>query len=780
MVARRVCAIVKKEHDAESRRAHASVFTIANGYMAFKGDLAEERGLLEERNGRHAATLINGVFDTADMIGQIPVSKHERRYLDEDYFDGAGPSPSVANLPNPLAVRVFVGDDELVFERGRITRFSRTYELDRGLYGYAYTHTDCRGRKTRIAMQRFCDMANVHRAFMRYSVTPLNYSGTVRIMSGIDAAVRSNLTGDRQIDVVGGWPVSRDKASLLMEARTAHTGIHVKLAVRNVFARKPFASPLVLSSADSLFALYEFRARPNNEIRLDKTVIVACERDTDLAVYRDAAASLGHAQSDPVGFDAVLDANAGWWRDTWKRLDVTIHGDKKAQLALRFCLFHLMCAAPRHADAASVPCKLLTGEHYQGTTFYDTDLYIEPVFTFTFPDVARRMLAYRHAGLGPGRAIATDLGCKGAKLAWQSGPDGIEALGKWYVFTHTNIHINSDVAYSLMQYLDATGDWRFMRERGAELLVETARFYASRARRNTDGSYSFLDVAGPDEGHCHSTDNVYTNLLAQKNLRAAIRMLGALRRDHREDYTRLVNALAIGQREPAEWRRVANGLRILYDPETKLYEQYDGFYELEPAPADLLEGRTQWFATVAPYQALNQPDVVMAHVLLRDEIPDDVKRANWAYYRHKSMNFSSMSFGINSIMAAIVGEMDEAYRSFMRSAAMDLDPTLTGRGDTGDGLHGTAMGAAWMAAVFGFGGITLSNGRLLVEPRLPKHWKSLAFTLQIQGESFRFTITPKRVLIKAGKRRSVTLPARIMGRNTVLRSGCAFSLESAR
>ncbi len=755
--------VVKKEHDAASRHAHASVFTIANGYMAFKGDL------LEERTDRDPSTFINGVFDTADMIGQIPVTKHERRYLDESYFDDAGQSPSIANLPNPLAVRVFIGDDEIIFERGTITRFKRTYDLALARYSYEYVYTDSSGRKTRIEMIRSCDMESFHYAAMRYSITPLNHRTTVRIMTGIDGAIRSNMTGDRQIEVLK-TTASRDRRTLLLEAKTIHTGIGIKMAVRSKFNHKPLGAPKVFSSSDSVFSLFEFRGAPNREISLDKSIVVACDQDTELNTYRDPLATL--RKSNPV---RMLEINKAWWKGTWKRLDVRIEGDPTAQRSMRFCLFHLMCAAPRHADAMSVPCKLLTGEHYQGATFYDTDLYIEPVFLFTFPDIARRMLEYRYVGLGPGRQIAKELGYRGAKFAWQSGPGGIEALGKWYRFTHTNIHINSDIASSLMQYHDATGDAEFMRTCGAEILVETARFYASRTRHNNDDTYSFADVAGPDEGHCESTENFYTNLLAKKNLLAACETLDLLQSDFPKDYARLVTKLKLNDDEPDEWTRVAERIRFLYDPTKRIYEQYDGFYKLEPAPPDLLEGRAEWFATVSPYQALNQPDVVMALVLYRDEFYHDVKKANWDYYKAKSMNFSSMSFAVNAIMAKQMGEMDEAYRNFIISAGMDLDPTLTGRGDTGDGLHGTAMGGAWMTTVFGFGGITLSKGTLLVEPRLPKHWKSLSFTLRIRGEELHFTITHDAIHIAVGTERSIELPTRITGHDTILRSGGTYT-----
>jgi kojibiose phosphorylase len=758
--------IVKKEHDAESRRAHASIFTVSNGYMALKGDLLEERG------HRYPSTFINGVFDTADMIGQLPVTKHERRYLDENYFDGAGPSPSIANLPNPLAVRVFIGDDEIVFEKGKISDFTRTYELDCGRYSYDYVYEDRAGRRTRIQMLRACDMKHPHQAAMWYAVTPLNYSATVRIMTGIDGGTRSNMTGEPQTEVIAA-SASPDKRTLVLEATTAHSGVGMKLAVRDQFNSKPATTPQIFSSADSILALYEFRVKPNQEINLEKSIILACTLDEDSRPYDEPVAYVKSFR-----FPWLLEINDLWWRDTWQRLDVQIEGDDDAQLRLCFCLFHLMCAAPRHADALSVPCKLLTGEHYQGTTFYDTDLYIEPVFLFTFPDVARRMLAYRYVGLSPGRLIAKELGYRGAKFAWQSGPNGIEALGKWYRFTHTNIHINGDVAHSLMQYHHATHDTEFMHKYGAELLVETARFYVSRVRHNDDNTYSFTDVAGPDEGHCESTDNFYTNLLAKKNLLAAREMIETLATDSPEDYAGLVKKLKLDEHEPQEWNRIAERVRLLYDPATKIYEQCEGFYKLEPAPQDLLDGRTEWFVTVFPYQALNQPDVVMALMLCRDEFDEAVKRANWEYYKGKSMNFSSMSYVVNAIMAKKMGEIDEAYRNFMISAGLDLDPTLTGRGDTGDGLHGTAMGGAWMAAVFGFGGVHFSKGTLLVEPRLPEQWTSLSFTLRIRGEELGFTITRDAIRIALGRKQSLELPARVVGTETTLRSGETYAFEA--
>lgn len=199
---------------------------------------------------------------------------------------------------------------------------------------------------------------------------------------------------------------------------------------------------------------------------------------------------------------------------------------------MRFCLHHLLAAAPRFSDKLSVPVKLLTGEHYQGNTFHDTDLYIVPFYIFTQPELARTCLNFRHEGLRPGREIARSLGYQGAKFAWQAGPYGEECLGRWWRFTHTNVHINAAVVYPLMQYLWATGDERYLRERGVDLLVETVRFYAARVVHDAERDrYDMHEVAGPDEGHCESTNNFYTNYLAIRNLRWAADAVRRLARD---------------------------------------------------------------------------------------------------------------------------------------------------------------------------------------------------------------------------------------------------------
>ncbi|MBK9120161.1 MAG: glycoside hydrolase family 65 protein [Phycisphaerales bacterium] len=746
-----------------------SVATISNGYLGLKGNVGEQR------DGYSAVTLIHGVFDELDMFSQIRASNQERRYLDARYFDTAGKSPAVANLPNPLFVQIFVGEREVSFGRGEVLNFEQSLDLRTGVYRYGYDFRDGHGRTTRIAMERFACLRHAHRVFVRHTVTPLDHAAPIRIRSGITGRTHSNTTGERQFKVREVWTSPAETCRLV--AQTPAREHEVKMAVAHVLRAGTLVEPAVgIIEHDTVYSYFICNSERGQPITLERQVILACSEDLRHGIVADVDHELRCAAAE--GYDLALAEQRLAWEELWRRCDVEIEGDDPAQLGLRFCLFHLLQAAPRFTDRLSVPVKLLTGEYYQGTTFYDTDVYIVPFYTYTLPEIARTCLNFRYEGLRHGREIARALGYEGAKLAWQAGPHGEECLGPWWRFTHTNIHINCDAAYTLMQYLRVTGDQRYLAERGIDLLVETARFFAARAVPNaTTGRYDLHDVAGPDEGHCESTNNFYTNVLAIRNLRAAADMLEHLQTIDPAAHAAALRRLAVGAAEPEKWRTVAEGLTLLFDPRTHVYEQCEGFYQLKPIPPDLLEDRKVWFVTVFPYQALNQPDVVMALVMLRDDFPAEVHRANWQFYKDKSMNFSSMSFVLNAIMAADVGDLESAYRDFVISAGMDLDENLTGRKDTYAGLHGTAAGGAWMAAVFGFGGVCHSAQGLRITPNLPQPWTALRFHLVLHDTPVHVAIDRQQVTLTAAAEPKLELPIVVAGKQVLLESGKAVTVR---
>jgi kojibiose phosphorylase len=765
--------VVNTSPDPRTLGQWNSVATISNGYLGLKGNLAEQR------DGYAPVTLINGVYDELDMFGLLRASAAERPYLDPRYFDTAGKSPAIANLPNPLDVRVSVGERELSLGRGEVHNFWQALDLTAGVYRYSFDFHDGGGRTTRIEMERFASLKHAHRVFMRYTLTPLDHEATLRVHAGISGTVRSNLTGERpfQVTQLWAWPPERCRMVAHLPAR----GHEVRLGVVNVLRRGGPPTELAgVTEHDSVYTRYVFQSPPRGQpICIERHVVLTCSEDLRHGLVADLEAELDAAGSQ--GFDAALAEQREAWHALWERCDVQIEGDDPAQLGLRFCLHHLLAAAPRFSDKLSVPVKLLTGEYYQGNTFFDTDLCIVPFYAFTQPQLARACLNYRWHGLRPAREVARSLGYDGAKLAWQAGPDGEECLGHWWRFTHTNIHINADVAYALVQYGRVTGDDAFMAERGVDLLVETARFFASRAAHDAaHDQYDLRDVTGPDEGHCGCTNDFHTNALAARNLRWAADVLADLACRNPSAYGAAAHRLALRADESAKWRQVAERLALLFDPQTRLFEQCAGFFTLRPAPANLLSTRPAGFVSLASYQALSQPDVLLALALLRAEFPPEVRRANWEYYRGKSLNLASMSYAINALAAADVGDVEEAYRNFIITTGMDLDEALTGRHDTHAGLHGTAAGGAWLAAVFGFGGVCLADDGLRLAPRLPPAWSGLRFKLVYQGVTLHVAIDREELAITAGGDQARDVQLTVAGQRVSLKAGQTRAVRYTR
>lgn len=768
--------------DARTLGRWNSVATISNGYLGLRGNL------LEQRDGECPVTLINGVYDELNMFSLIRASNEERCYLDPRYFDSAGKSPAVANLPDPLYTQVFVGEREISLGRGELRNFRQVLDLRTGLHRYSYDFRDGAGHTTRIEMERFAPLRHAHRVYLRYRITPLDHAAPLHVHAGINGAVHSNVTGERQFQVVQHWsdPPQRCRLFALLPAR----GHEVRLGVLNRTVNGTTVRAAGTAQHDAVYTRFEAAPRKGAPLTLERCVVLTSSEDLRHRAVADLEAELDAAAE--LGFDAALAEQAAAWHELWQRCDVQIDGDDRAQLYLRFCIFHLLAAAPRFSDRLSVPAQLLSGEYYQGSTCYDADLCVVPFYAFTVPELARTCLDFRYEGLRPAREIARDLGHDGAKFAWQAGPYGEESLGRWWRYTYTSIHVNAAVVYALLQYVTATADKRYLLERGVDLLVETARFYAARATPDTTHErFELCDVTGPDEAHCASVNNFYTNYFAARNLCWAADALVYVEQADPQMYAAAARRLALKSGEALRWRHVADRLIPPVDEERKLYEQCEGFFQLKPLPADLLDERKTRWVTVGPYQALSQPDVLMALALFRADFPPDVHLANWSYYREKSLDLAPMGPAVHALLGAYLGETEVAYRDFVRSAGASIDESLAKDKGAASGLAGAALGGAWLAAVFGFGGVAHDAGfpagaatqmadthgasrpqaRLQITPHLPAAWTGLRFQLMLQGVRVRVAITPEQIEVEVGRERRLALPASIAGQAVVLRTG---------
>jgi trehalose/maltose hydrolase-like predicted phosphorylase len=442
------------------------------------------------------------------------------------------------------------------------------------------------------------------------------------------------------------------------------------------------------------------------------------------------------AGASELGFDELLDEHRARWAERWETADIRIDGDDELQRLVRFALFHLMSAAGEQGEAA-VGARGLTGPAYRGHVFWDGDVFVLPFLAATHPPAARAMLEYRLRRLRAARANAARLGRAGARFPWESAGSGVDVTpshahdqaGRIVPIRTGELeeHIVADVAWAAAFYEDWTGDAAFSGGPGLDLLVDTARYWASRVRVDPRGGAHIYGVIGPDEYHEPVDDNAFTNVLARWNLRRAARAA----------------EVRVAEAECQSWLQLAASLVDGYDPQTQLYEQFAGFYGLEPLvvadlarrpiAADLLLGPER----VAGAQVLKQADVVLLHHLVPAEVAPGSLEPNLAFYEPRTAHGSSLSPAIHAALLARAGRFGPALEALRLSCRLDVDD-LTGT--TSGGLHLATMGGVWQALVFGFGGVRAFEDRLTIDPRLPEAWNVLELRLKFRGHPVRIRI----------------------------------------
>jgi alpha,alpha-trehalose phosphorylase len=470
------------------------------------------------------------------------------------------------------------------------------------------------------------------------------------------------------------------------------------------------------------------------------------------------------------GFDALVTAQRAQLDRFWDRADVRVDVGEltpRTQQAIRWNLFQVAQATWR-AEGAGVPAKGLTAAAYGGHYFWDTEIYLLPLLTYTRPRIARNLLRFRHSMLPSARERARELGHRGAMFPWRT-INGKEASAYFQAGT-AQYHINADIAYAIRRYVNARGDSGFLAEVGAEMLVETARLWEDLGFYADDGEFHIHGVTGPDEYTTVVDDNGYTNLMARLNLSYAAEAVRTMQAERPEDYATLVEEVGLSPGEIAAWERAADAMHVPFDEHRGIHPQDARFLDHEPWDLDATP--PEHFPLLLHYhpldiyrhQVIKQADIVLAMYLLGDVFSDEHKRANFDYYDRLTTGDSSLSASVQSIVAAEVGDEQAALRYFRRALLMDLADVA---GNASDGVHIAAAGGVWQTLVFGFGGVRDFDGDLSITPHLPTAWRRLEFSLRIRDRQLRIRLEHgrERYLLESGD----PLELRIRGETVRLR-----------
>ncbi len=704
--------ITEASFDVQSQHHRETIFTIGNGYLCSRG--AFEEGYPDEQR----ATFIHGIFD------DVPIVFTE-----------------LANAPDWLALQVIANGEQFNLEHGSIEKYERSLDLKTGVLTRDIRWRSPKGLSVAVRFERFASLPQEHLLYLRCQVIP-EFDGELEI--------RAALTGCPDNEGYTHWkPLdqglsAQDDTVAYLHTRTRATKARLAMAMR--VEASPPAEVSFWDAANAPTFRLVFRVNRGKAVTLAKIVGVATSRDTEDPV----AMAVGQALKAP-GWDEALNAQTRAWKEEWERSDVLIDGDDEAQLAIRFNLFQLLIAAPRHDQRVNIGAKTLSGFAYRGHSFWDTETFMLPVFIHTAPGIARNLLDYRYQRLPAARLKANANGFEGAQFPWESADTGEEVTPRWVpdfsgrdglvrIWTgDIEIHISADVAYAAHLYWKVTGDDAWFVEKGAELILDTAKFWVARAEWNPRMSrYEYNDVIGPDEYHDHVDNNFFTNAMARWNIRTALDVLEWLKRNHPARGEELTRQLELTPSRLSRWADVI--ARIFLPVKSNgLIEQFEGYFRRRDVNLAALEPRTISAQALfgidgcSETQILKQADVLMLQYLLPGDFSEEQLRINYDYYTPRTDYTYGSSLGpsIQAILACKIGDVDHAYEQFMRSAQVDL---LNVRGNARDGIHGASAGGTWQALVFGFAGLRLDENSWEVHPCLPKHWKQLRFNFYQRGK----------------------------------------------
>jgi len=728
------------EHEVESR------FAISNGFLGVRASLEQPTIASRPR------TFIAGLFDTAP--GEVPL-------------------PHLVPGPDWLRLQLLVEGEPLAIEAGQTLAHRRTLDLRRGVLLGDWRQRDGAGHVVELRTLRFVSLA---KRMLAVQVAWIALERPAQL--ALEAWLEPPADG---LSLVRASPA-------LTIWRTAHGAKH--LAVASAMALRLNQRAIRPSVDADGRHRWHWNAAPEQPAIFTRLVAFArSDAEDDGAIALRTALHAARRATPP----RLLEAHTRAWAERWPASEVAVEGDDIAQTALRFASYHLISAANPNDQRISIGARALTGDAYLGHVFWDTEIFLLPFYTYTWPTAARTLLLYRFHTLEAARAKATHLGYRGALYAWESADTGEEATPPYVRGPDGQIipirngieeqHISADVAYAVWLYWQATEDVPFLLDAGAEVILETARFWASRARLESDGRYHIRNVIGPDEYHEGVDDNAYTNGMARWNIERGLELVDLLPRRWPARWATLRERLALTPTELAAWRDVAARLISGLDESSGLLEQFAGFFKLEPidlaaytprtAPMDVLLGRER----TARSQVIKQADVVMLLALLWERYDAALRLANFRYYEPRCGHGSSLSPAIHALVAARLGDVELAARYFHQAAAIDLDDTM---GNAAAGVHIATLGGLWQAAVFGFGGISPTIAGLRCDPHLPATWRALRFPVQWRGRQIRIALHQAPLTLTATLERGRPLIVEVGGLRHELRAGRAWTCRCSQ
>ena len=758
--------ILYHDYEPENEGMRETLLTVGNGYFATRGALEEQSA--NEIN--YPGTYIAGLYN------QLETELHGQRISNED----------LVNAPNWLPIKFKIDQGEWIdINEVEILEITRRLDLRSGLLTKKLLIKDSQGRETQIQSQRFVSMLNPHLAGLRYQLTPINYSGTVSIISTIQGGVinggvkRYKALNSKHLQLVQAGS-SRDTCHL--EVITSQSKIRIAEAVKlqvDLNGQELDTDFSHLHDGEEIYSTITIPVEEHSTIGIDKIVSIYTSQDWDTDAPLQSALS---TLENKASFDEIYQDSVASWQQIWNQVDIQILGDRWTQKLIRLNLYHILTSASPHNSGidASIPARGLHGEAYRGHIFWD-ELFILPLLSLTLPDITRSALMYRYKRIQAARDYAHQFGYNGAMYPWQSGSTGREETqiihlnplsGEWGPDNSAlQRHVSLAIAYNIWFYVQATGDRQFLEDCGGEMFLEICRFWSSATSFNEDTNrYEIHRIMGPDEFHEGYPDssegglsnNAYTNIMVIWALSKAEEILGNIS-DAAQEH--LMKKIQLTNEELEKWSQIRASLRIPIN-DSGIIEQFDGFFSLQELDWSHYKAKygdihrmdriiKNEGKSPDAYQVIKQADALMAFYNLDpDQIEDLITQTNqiWngsllekniQYYLKRTSHGSTLSFLTHAYLCSLIDDKELSWKFFQKAMRSDYEDIQGGT--TGEGIHAGVMAGSIYHVLRVYGGISFQDGELHCNPSLPDHWRELSFKVAFRDQGYRFKVNPSSV-----------------------------------
>lgn len=728
--------IVEEGFDPQNHKSSESIFSLGNGKMG-------QRAMFEEKYSGETlqGSYIAGIY----YPDKTRVGWWKNGY--PEYF------AKVLNSPSWIGIDVVVEGEELDLHTCKTEEFKRVIDMQKGTLSRSFIATMPSGKKIKVDALRFLSMIDTENAAIRYSVTPLNFEGSISLTPYIDGDVENEDSNYHEKfwdirDVKGsdgeGYLVGQTKK---LDFQVCAFAMKNKVSLNGKVVS---VMPQVVTEAKKVSNIYTLKVAKNETFTINKYVAVLStlnHKAGDLL----ANAKTSVTKAFDKGFDAMLNEHVAAWYKKWEYSDIVIEGDIEAQQGIRFNIFHLNQTYTGEDARLNIGPKGFTGEKYGGSTYWDTEAYCIPFYLATAPsDVTRNLLIYRHNHLQRAIENAAKLGFKdGAALYPMVTMNGEECHNEWEI-TFEEIHRNGAIAFAIHNYIRHTGDEKYLEEYGLDVLVGISRFWSQRITWSADREkYVMLGVTGPNEYENNINNNWYTNKLAVWCLKYTAEALESVKESNPARFSEITTNLKLSlDSEITRWKDIVAKMYFPFNEKLNVFMQQDGYMDKEQilvsdlSKVDRPINQNWSWDRILRSCFIKQADTLQGVYLFEEEFDTATIERNFKFYEPRTVHESSLSPCVHSILACKIGDMDKAYEMYLRTSRLDIDDY---NHEAHEGLHITSMAGTWMSIVEGYGGKRVHDKKLFLNPSIPSAWVSYSFKIKFLEQDLEIKVSQSKI-----------------------------------